>query len=228
MSITYKEITKLPEYREIIALGCMDTTPPLLQERLNFRFENNIFGQYQESGWLAKTGDPYKPGTLTVYQNGYVRSQFSRTPTPIPNLKTTGLLTKDAWQRKLVGVRKYILRKILRDGLGVEAGAKVAADHDSMADSIKDILTKWPNAYVNWIINEPGTTQALLMDVGGEATEDFWVKAINDNPRKFILTLKDSYKGEAMERIVNKLDPSIRSKFKKDLDLLGDLSTLGI
>ena len=218
--VTYEAITKLDEYKDLLALGCVDTTSDLMKERSNLRFTNPSFGK-----WGRRNSKP-QPGTVTVYANGYVRTQYNETPTIVKSFgyPPKELKTIQEWEYKLNDVRKYVMKKILKEEFSMTKNVKDITDKDTLGKSLVEFLN-YPNLFTKWFLEQTDTTQGLLLSVPG--IEERVVELIEENPTKLLTIFKKSYKEPAVRKIIGMIKPSMRKKFIKDLELVGNLGELG-
>ena len=218
---------KLPAYQDLLSIGLQDLSTALLKKRGNIRFHHPSWGMISH-GYYARGAAKETYSTMMVYQNGYVRTIFGDTPAPIKSLKTEELLTAEDWSNKLKLFRDFVIRKWLKDDMGVNSRRtqQEIANRESMGDVTIEILKTIPTAFKHWISDQDKTTQSGFL--GAEGIEELLAREIQKDPNKYAILLKDVHKDETIKKTIALLPPELGKQFASDLDLVGDLTSLGL
>lgn len=226
--MTYEGITKLKEYQKLMDMGWKDVSTPLLQTRQNIKLTHTLLGE-RDTGYFDAI--PKEAAYFIIFQNGYTRTYMNASPAPVPSLKTGPLTNESDWNLKMSNFRKFITKKIVKDTFGVSKREiqNQIGDTDSWEESAIQIITILPSTFFNWVLDQPKTTQALFLGLDGNS-EGILVlaKQIAKDPGKWAEILKREHKSEFIKKAVSLLPPEMSKRFQKDLDMLGDLSDLGI
>lgn len=226
--MTYEQIQNLDEYKELMKMGFEDTSTDTLKRRLNVRIQNEHLYPLQ-SVWHPVQGSlPPSPAEFGIYQNGYVRTLGAGTPSPIPSLKSGPLESLSQFNDKLGRTRSFLTGKFLKDSLGISKRAKQKeiGDMASWGHSVKAIWEEFPDSLTKWLGGESDTTQGLFLTA--EGLEDLLAQKIQKAPGKWAMILKPHYKEETIKKAIALLPPEMSKTFQKDLNLAGDLKSLGL
>lgn len=224
-----REIRELPEYKQLMDLGVLDTTTPIIQRNGNIRLEHpQIMGEWTEK-WTGKR----KPGTVTVYREGPIRVQISDVPnamrgSDVPREKVQSI---DDWSEKLNWVREYMVKKLLRDRF--EIGSRVEQDRMASGElgiSMGRIAAKYPENFLEWIdevSEEAKETILKSLQVADQKNMKEIAKWVDQNPVKAVFSLKKLMGTEFLKELIPNLNPSIAKDFEENIDIVGSLDKLG-
>jgi len=230
--ISYNVIKSLPAYQKILDMGCEDLSTPLLKKRGNIRLANPLLGNVQGSYWRHIAGTTAamdgKKATIVIYQNGYVRRFFTETPAPIKSLHSPPLESRDAYSDKLDRSRYYLIKKFLRETLGISKRAlqNEIAIQESWEESVFKMFTLVPSIFIPWLMKEGPEISEIFMT--GDRIPGILAKEIIKAPSKWIISLKTIHKMDIVQKAVTLLPTELKKKFTKELSLFGDLYDLGL
>lgn len=216
-----EEVRKTPEYKALLELGLDDTSSSLIVKNSNFRFSGPLLGLNNVYNWSSRDYPRFE-NTLTVYSNGYVRTDRGR-PAPVPSLKTGDLVTLRDWRDKLEDVRLFVLRNcILKDHLGVSSRKEQI--ELTQGDNSKFVQSAMYKLNVEFFpfINE------FMPELVKYATPESLAKKIMENPGKATgIMKKQGLKNDTVKKAIELLPDSIRAGFEEELGVRTDLNDIG-
>ena len=214
------EVRKTPEYKALLELGLIDTSSKLIVNNSNFRFSGDILGVNNVYDWSSRNYSEHE-NTITIYGNGYVRTDRGR-PAQVPSLNTGDLVTLKDWRDKLEGVRLFVLRNcILKDHLGVASRvAQVELTKGGNAEFVMAMLKRVGPEFFGFLGNR-------LPDLIQYISPDALAKEILANPGAATEFLKEFSKLDTVRKAIDLLPVSITGGFEEELGVKSDLKNIG-
>jgi hypothetical protein len=213
--IPFALIEALPAFQEILALGYVNTTTPLIYKRGGIRFEHPILGVFNNV-WNKTSGiDHYQ-----IYNYGTIRKTTNGAPAIIKE-GTRELETILDYSDKLEELLQIMKKTIAKKYFGIsklvdlDRISKLPFEDYLLELSRIDAL-KFESIFIN---STSGTK------INFEKLVGVFNKMMEETPEKAMVILQDVWNKPEFRDLKKRIN--VPEKYEDDMDMLGDMKELG-